>query len=220
MLSPAKFVWMMRSFDCCAANGENDTAPRAMPAKTARPRNICLLFIFVILLSTKGFREISYRLLFRLLSHDKRFEGLPRRILLRGELLSAAVMGISAGLFRERMFNERAVHTAGYRHALDQCEVLARLFFVPARAAGRERHQMQRCVVARVAHNASRMARTLGQEDGLYLGLEKLVVQRRRCGGGSSRRTLRLAQQPGRGQKQTRGGDHIRRGPLHWYLQQ
>src|SRR6266567_2743733 len=159
-----------------------------------------------------------YRLLLRLLSHDKGFEGLPRRILLRGELLSAAVMGISAGLFRERMFDQWAVHTARYRHPLDQGEVLARLFFVPARASRRERHQMQRRVIARMANNASRMARTLGQEDGLYLGLEKLVIQRRRRGGGSGRRTSRLAQQTGRRQEQTRGGDHIRRGPLHWYL--
>src|SRR6266700_1775575 len=161
-----------------------------------------------------------YRPLLRLLSHDKGFEGLPRRILLRGELLATAMMGITPRLFRERMFDQWAVHTARYRHPLDQGEVLARLFFVPARASRRERHQMQRRVIARMANNASRMARTLGEEDGLYPGLEKLIIQRRRCGGGSRRRTLRLTQQTGRRQEQTRCGHHVRRGPLHWYLRQ
>ena len=50
MLSPAEFVWMIRSFDSCAASKEEDTVHRAIPAKTVRPpRNICLFVIFVIL---------------------------------------------------------------------------------------------------------------------------------------------------------------------------
>src|SRR5258707_1219246 len=87
---------------------------------------------------TKNFREISYSRL--LCSHDKGLECLPRRILLRGELLAAAVMGIATGLFRERMFDQWTVQAARYRHPLDQREVLARLLFVPARASGRERN--------------------------------------------------------------------------------
>jgi hypothetical protein len=44
-----------------------------------------------------------------------------------------------------------------------------------------------------MARNASRVARALGQEDGLHLGFEKLEIQRRRCSGGRNRL---LAQQP------------------------
>src|SRR3982074_2176849 len=49
MLSPAEFVWMIRSLPCCAAADETDRAHRAAPARTARPpRNTCLLVIFFI----------------------------------------------------------------------------------------------------------------------------------------------------------------------------
>jgi hypothetical protein len=48
-LSPAEFVWTIRSFDCCAAAKEKDTVHRRIPAKAVRPpRNACLLVIFVI----------------------------------------------------------------------------------------------------------------------------------------------------------------------------
>src|SRR5260221_10464031 len=49
MLSPAEFVWMIRSFGLGAASKEKDTAHRTIPPKTARhPRNTCLFVIFVI----------------------------------------------------------------------------------------------------------------------------------------------------------------------------
>src|SRR6266853_4622754 len=66
MLSPAEFVWMIRSFDCCAARGERDVVHRTIPAKTVRhPRNTCLFVIFVILsidtLFSRGIhQETSY----------------------------------------------------------------------------------------------------------------------------------------------------------------
>src|SRR5712691_12576771 len=66
-----------------------------------------------------------------------------------------------------------------------------------------------------MANNAASVARTLGKEDGLYLGLEKLVIQRRRCGGGRSWLAPSLLQRPGRRQDQTPRDDHIRRGTLH-----
>src|SRR6266567_3869665 len=49
MLSPAEFVWMIRSLDCCAAAEEIDTVHRAIPARAVRPtRSNCLFVIFVI----------------------------------------------------------------------------------------------------------------------------------------------------------------------------
>src|SRR5258708_534642 len=47
MLSPAEFVWMIRSFGG-AASEEKDTEHRTIPPKTVRhTRNTCLIFIFV-----------------------------------------------------------------------------------------------------------------------------------------------------------------------------
>src|ERR1700676_4299280 len=49
MLSPAEFVWMIRSFGFGAASEEKDTAHRTIPPKTVRhTRNTCLFVIFVI----------------------------------------------------------------------------------------------------------------------------------------------------------------------------
>src|SRR5215510_755893 len=49
LLSPAEFVWMIRSFDCCAATHEKDAVHRTIPARAARPpRNACLFVMFVI----------------------------------------------------------------------------------------------------------------------------------------------------------------------------
>src|SRR5437763_12675458 len=49
MLSPAEFVWMIRSFDCWAVSEEKDAVHRTIPARTVRPpRNTCLFVIFVI----------------------------------------------------------------------------------------------------------------------------------------------------------------------------
>src|SRR6516164_1828221 len=63
-----------------------------------------------------------------------------------------------------------------------------------------------------MAHNASRVAGTLGQEDGLYLCLEELVIQ---CGRGRGRLGFRLAERRDRRQGQTHRGDRIRRYPAH-----
>jgi hypothetical protein len=41
-------------------------------------------------------------------------------------------------------------------------------------------------MVNRMANNASSVARTLEKEDGLHLGLEKVIIQGRRCCGGRS----------------------------------
>src|SRR6185436_3092532 len=185
----------------CAAIAEKDAVLRTRPATTARPRNMCL-FIFVILLSTISIRRFP---LTCLLSHHEGFQGLPGRIVLRLELLPSAVMGIATGFWGERMFYDRTVHAAGDRHPLDQLEVLARLRFVPVRGARREFHQMERRVVLHMTIGAARMTIALGDKNGLHLGLEKLVVQRRRC-------RLALC---GCGHEQTRGGNRKGRGPLH-----
>src|ERR1019366_9554726 len=222
-LSPAKFVWRTRSLDCCAARKEDDTAHRATPAKSVRlPRNICLLVIFDSICSTISFnrgvhqeaRSVPQQAdpvsalanaggppLFRGCSRHECFQRLPVRILLRGELLAAAVMGIAAGLLSERMLDQRALQDSGRGHPLDQLEILARLLFAPAHGAGRQRHQVERRVVGGMANNASRVASTLGEEDGLHLGLEEIVIQRCRCGGGA-RLALRRPQRPGRSQEQ------------------
>ena len=95
-------------------------------------------------------------------------------------MLAPAVMGITASLFGERMHGQFAPLEAGLSHLLDQLEVLARLLFGPSRAPGREPHQVERRVVERMANNASRVARTLGEEDRLYFGSEKLKIKRSR----------------------------------------
>src|ERR1700730_7748104 len=49
MLSPAEFVWMIRTFEPGAASKETDTAHTTIPPKTVRhARNTCLFVIFVI----------------------------------------------------------------------------------------------------------------------------------------------------------------------------
>src|SRR5258705_1699064 len=49
MLSPAEFVWMIRSFDPCAATKENDAVHRTIAARTVRPpRKTCWFVIFVL----------------------------------------------------------------------------------------------------------------------------------------------------------------------------
>src|SRR6516162_3198193 len=48
MLSPAELVWRMRSFPCCAAADEKDSAYRVIPAKAARPQRSTWLFVIVI----------------------------------------------------------------------------------------------------------------------------------------------------------------------------
>src|ERR1700676_4048724 len=62
-----------------------------------------------------------------------------------------------------------------------------------------------------MANNASRVARTLEKEDGLYLVLKKLVTQRWRCGG----LAVGLLQRHGPRQEQTRPDHHVRRSSLH-----
>jgi hypothetical protein len=153
--------------------------------------------------------------LLRRLSHHKCFQCQPMRILLRGELLASTVMVITTSLFGERMFEQLALQEAGHSHPLDQLEVHARLLFVPGRAPRRERHQFERRVVERMANNASRVALTPGKKDGLHLGLEELVIQRLRCGGGRSWLAPSLLRRDGRCHEQTCGDDRIRRGPLH-----
>src|SRR5580700_8226642 len=99
--------------------------------------------------------------------HDPGLQCLPVRVILRGELLAAAVMAI-ASRSGERVLEYPAVLIAGHSHLLEQLEVLARLLLVPGRGAGRQRHQAERRVVDRMAHRAPRMAFTLFEEDRLY----------------------------------------------------
>src|ERR1051325_11451111 len=83
IVSPAKFVWMIRS---CAAMAEKDTTQRTAPVNAA---NACLILMFVIL------SGLTF------LSHHERFNCLPGGIVLGLELLPAAMGGIPARLFGE-----------------------------------------------------------------------------------------------------------------------
>ena len=85
---------------------------------------------------------MPYPPLLRFRSQHERFQRLPVRVILRFELLAATMMGVTAGVFGERMDDELAVLVTGHDHLLDQLEVLARLLFVPGRAPGRELNQM------------------------------------------------------------------------------
>ena len=100
---------------------------------------------------------------------------------------------IAARLLGQRVDEQFALQVAGRGHALNRLEVLSRFFFVPGRAAGCERLQPQRRA-ARVAGDAARMTRPLGEKDRLHLGLEELEVKRSRGGGRSARL---LAEQAG-----------------------
>src|SRR5437763_13571907 len=61
MLSPAEFVWMIRSFESCAATKEKDTAHRATPARITRPpRNTWLFVIFVLPLFSDTLRLLGH----------------------------------------------------------------------------------------------------------------------------------------------------------------
>src|SRR5580700_9901886 len=118
------------------------------------------------------------------------------------------MMRIATRLFGERMYDQFAPLEAGLCHLLDQLEVLARLLFIPGRGSGRERHEVERRIVERMASDASRMPLTLVKEHGLYLVLEELVVKSRR-----SCLAVRLLQRPARRQQQTRRGSQVRRDP-------
>src|SRR5262249_7822460 len=93
--------------------------------------------VVILLMHSSGDRPCTYRgRLFRLLSHHKRLQCQPIRILLRGKLLGPAVMGIATGLFGEWMFDQLALKEASHSHTLDQLEIQARLLLVPGRASG------------------------------------------------------------------------------------
>src|SRR5215470_13078563 len=124
-------------------------------------------------------------------------------------------MGITTGLFGERMHDQFAPLEAGLSHFLDQLEVLTRLLFGPGRAPGREPHHLERRVIERMANDAPCVTITFGQEDRLYLGLEELVIELWRCGR-RSRLAPRLRRGPGCRQGQTGHDERTRRRPLHY----
>ena len=70
------------------------------------------------------------------LAHHPRFQRLPFRIVLRAPVLAAVVIEIAAGLFRERMHQQPALHAARHDHPPHDVEVLARLLVGPRRAPG------------------------------------------------------------------------------------
>src|SRR4026208_2586973 len=76
------------------------------------------------------------------------------------------------------MEEQPALQIAGKGNALDGLEVLPRFILGPRRPSRSERLQTQDRALP-VAGDASRMACPLFQEDGLDLGLEYLVVERR-----------------------------------------
>src|SRR5262245_55026351 len=205
--SPAKLVWMILNLDCCADSGDKASVQRAMPARAARPvRNNCLVLMFVILL----FRCSGF------LAQHECSQRLPRRVLLRFELLAAAMMRIATGFLRERMMDQRAVQAARYGDLLDQLEVLPRLRFCPSCGSGRQRHQVEGRVVLCMANDTARMAGTFGREHRLHFALEEVVVQRG-CSGfrGRSRRARGLAQRRRCRHGEAGRGDDIGRGPPH-----
>src|SRR6516165_4024680 len=248
ILSPAELVCRMRS---CAAGAEKDTVHRKIPVKAARPPRSTWLDVIVISHVRRHpprrvpggksvqkttlcvgaypcsenryslFRDMRRRPLLCGCSRYEFFQRLPGRVGLRGELLAAAMVGIAARLLRQRMLDQRALHVAGHRHPLHQLEVLARLLLVPGGSSGRERHQVERRVVDRMAHDAAGVALALGQKDGLDLGLEEFVVE---LGARAGRRplALRRPRPSGRRQGQTRREHGAGRGGpgdrLHRYL--
>src|SRR5436305_5258238 len=144
MLSPAKFVCRMRIFGVCAAVG-TEIATAIMAATAATPiRNVCVLLIVI---------SLPFH------SHDEGAQRLPCRILLRGELLTAAMVWIAAGFLRQRMMDQRTVHAARNCDFLDQLKILLRLLLIPCRRPRRQWHKMKRRIVLRVTNHASRMPR-------------------------------------------------------------
>jgi hypothetical protein len=63
-------------------------------------------------------------------------------------------------------------------------------------------------MVERMTRYASSVAGAFVKKDGLYFGLEKLVIQRRRCGGGRRSRLLLGPQGGGLYEEQTRHDEH------------
>ena len=132
------------------------------------------------------------RALLRLSEHE-RLQRLPLHVVLRGPVLASVVKEIAARLFGERV--HRAAGSSGCRRAATRWTATKFLrdsssvqVVLPGESGCRRSG-----VPLDMAGDASRVAGTLGQEDGLHLGLEELEIQRPRCGGGS--RWL-LAQQP------------------------
>ena len=106
-------------------------------------------------------------------------QDLPFGVVLGIPVLAARMKFIPAGLLSQRIFEQRTVfRLAGVDHSRGGREVLAGLFVVPSRRAGREALKPKRRTGG-MAHVAAGMALALGQQNRLYLGLEELEIQRR-----------------------------------------
>src|SRR5215218_41248 len=147
-LSPALLVWMIRTL-LCAASG---SAPRITTLSTRTKVRERVLIT----------PHSSHRLLG--LPHDEGPQHLPLGILLRGEVLPAAVEEVAACRLFERVNQQRALRVSGQRDAPYGFEVLLRLLFREARSTGRRRLQSQRRSRP-VARDAPGVAATLGDED-------------------------------------------------------
>ena len=136
-----------------------------------------------------------------LLAEHPVLQDLPFRIVLRIEMFSAIVKEVAAGLFRQGMYQQRALQIARYHQPQGGREILARVLVVPGAVSRRKRLQSKylRGSGAPVTSNAASVATTLGHKDRLYFSLEELKIKL--CGfaggllGPSSRRCTQQASQ-------------------------
>src|SRR4249920_621050 len=95
-------------------------------------------------------------------------------------MLAPIVKEVAPSLLLERMQEELALQVARYGHPPDDLEVLPRLLISPGRASRVERLQTQGRA-GPMTGDASGVAGTLVEKDGLDLGLEIIEIERRRC---------------------------------------
>src|SRR5262245_22512482 len=134
-LSPALLVWMIRTFLFVPSPAAlRHSVPRNIAATRATHRRTVCLFIMIVSLSV-GAR----------LSHHPVPQRHPLGIALRGEVLTAIVVEVSARVLCKRVYEQLALHAARHHHPPDGVEVLSRLFIGPRRRAWIERLQAQRC---------------------------------------------------------------------------
>ena len=95
-------------------------------------------------------------------------------------MLASVVEEVAAGLLGQRMRQQSASQRiAGDDYSLERLEVLPGFFLGPRRSARSERLETQRSARA-MARNTAGVAGTLGEENRLNAGLEKLIVESRR----------------------------------------
>src|SRR5689334_21183747 len=129
-LSPALFVWRMRTLPLCAWGDALPIRAASTEAATiASSEEIRRVMVMSSLIGSG-----------RRLAHHESLQRQPFGIVLRLEVLAAVVEEVAASGFLERMDQQHALRAAGHhRHAAHDVEVLPRLLVVPRRLARRKR---------------------------------------------------------------------------------